>query len=94
MLENERQQLKRCIRIIRTWSEDRVIEKVEGTFYNLAALDQNRNADLWEELGKVLQENEALHSEEVLWYLRDDEFVARGCWWFDPKKWSAARANM
>ncbi len=92
MAENERQKLRRYIRIIQAWSEDRVIEKVEGTFYNLATLDQNRNEDLWEELGEALQENEALHREEALWYLRDDAFAARGYWWFDPENWAASRA--
>ncbi len=94
MAENERQRLKRCIRIIRGWDEDRVIEGVETTFYDLATLDQDRNEDLWEELGEALQENEALHREEALWYLRDDEFAARGYWWFDPKNWVVSRTKV
>ncbi len=93
MADNERDTLKRYISIIRDFTEDRTISGVEVTFYDLATLDQQRNEDLWDALRQALRENADLQSELALLYLTDEEYAAKGCWWFDPETWAVKAAS-
>jgi hypothetical protein len=90
MAKNEREKLTRYVRIVREWSEERPIESVEVTFYNLATLNQDRNKDLWHDLRRALRENKSLRSDDALFYLSVEEMAAKSYWWFDPDEWLPA----
>jgi hypothetical protein len=85
MATNERKQLRKTVKAVRTWSPDRQVISLVVLLADLSELNQDRNCDLWEELRAALRGNESLKKPEVRSDLTMPEMAAEGHWWFNPR---------